>query len=189
MWKNLIDGLTGMVSSLYAYLIVFIASLALGGFLGYDFTSKHYQNKIAQSSLAAEREKNAIQQKGDQLVAQYVSQLNVLSDNLASIQKQVPKAVQIIRTVQVPMDPTKPLSPSNVESVAVDDNRGCVVSNGFVRLFNASASGETSSPSGDDGTPSEVDIATLLSTIAENNIKYNKVAQQLRDLQAFEAAK
>jgi hypothetical protein len=189
MWQSLINGVIGLVSGFYAYIITFVAALAIGGYFGYDFTADHFKAKIAQSSLAAEREKDAIQQKGDQLVAQYVSQLNVLSDNLASIQKQVPKAVQIIRTVQVPIDPTKPLSPSNAESVVVDDDRGCVVSNGFVRLFNASASGETSSPSSDDGTPSEVDTATLLSTIAENNIKYNKVAQQLRDLQAFEAAK
>ena len=189
MWQNLISGLSSLVSGIYVYIVVFVVALLLGGYFGYDFTSSHYEDKIAASSLAAEKEKNVIQQKGDQLVAEYVRKNNELSDNLAQIQQQVPKAVRIIRTVQVPVDPTKPLSPSNVESVAVDDNSTCLISNGFVRLFNASASGETTSPSDSDGTPSTVDVATLLSTIAENNTKYNKVAQQLRDLQEFEKAK
>ena len=109
------------------------------------------------------KEKDEIQQKGDQLVAQYVKQLDQLGRVNANLQKQISQAVQ----------PTVP-------------NGTCTITNGFVRLYNASANGSATSPSSVDGTASGVDAATLLDVLIANNIKYNEVADQLIKLQQFE---
>ena len=165
MWKNWITSLTGLAGGIYIYLIVAATSAAVTGYAAYSWTSDYYDAKIAHASLIAEKEKNDIQAKGDQLVADYIKQIDQLANHNASLQRQIALA-----------------------TVHSDGSR-CVVSNGFVRLFNASTAGETSSPSSTDGASSTVDEATLLAVSIENNNKYLKVAQQLEDLQAFVNAK
>ena len=152
-----------LLSSIYIYLIVATLSAVLSGYLAYSWTSSYYVAKIEHANSQALKEKDEIQQKGDQLVANYVKQLEKLGSTNTVLQKQIYGAVRS------------------------DSNVTCTISSGFVRLYNASALGEASSPSGSDGTASEVDVATLLSTAIENNTKYNKVAQQLMDLQEFNA--
>lgn len=152
-----------LLSSIYIYLIIAATSALLSGYLVFKWTSDYYSNKIEHANVQALKEKDEIQQKGDQLVADYIQQIEKLGSANNVLQKQVYAAVRS------------------------DNNPSCTITGGFVRLFNASALGEASSPSGSDGTPSEVDVATLLSTIIENNTKYNKVAQQLMDLQEFNA--
>jgi hypothetical protein len=152
-----------LLSSIYIYLIVATLSAVLSGYLAYSWTSDYYVAKIEHANSQAIKEKDEIQQKGNQLVANYIQQIEKLNASSNSLQKQVPTAV------------------------LTNDSIACTISSGFVRLYNASALGEASSPSGADGAPSEVDVATLLSTAIENNTKYNKVAQQLMDLQEFNA--
>lgn len=161
MWKNLLSSVTGIAGGVYLYIIVGACSALLSGYAAYSWTSDYYQVKIEHASVRALKEKDDIQRKGDQLVADYIKQIEQLANNNTSLQRQV--------------------------SVAVIHSNGssCVVSNGFVRLYNASTTGETSSPSSTDGATSSVDEATLLSVAIENNEKYNKLAQQLLDLQAF----
>jgi len=152
-----------LLSSICNYLIVAAAATLLSGYLVFNWTSEYYSNKIEQANVQALKEKDEIQQKGDQLVAKYIRQIEKLNTTSNTLQGQVPVAVR------------------------PNDDASCTITSGFVRLYNASALGETSSPSGSDGTPSEVDIVTLLNTIIENNTKYNKVAQQLIELQEFNA--
>ena len=152
-----------LLSSIYIYIIVATISALLSGYLVFDWTSGYYSNKIEHANVQALKEKNEIQQKGDQLVANYIQQIEKLNTSSNALQRQVPAVV------------------------LPNYNNSCTISSGFVRLFNASALGEASSPSGADGATSEVDVATLLSTVIENNTKYNKVAQQLMDLQEFNA--
>jgi hypothetical protein len=154
-----------LLNSIYVYLIVAAISSIFSGYLVFNLTSDYYSAKIEHANNQAIKEKDEIQQKGDRLVADYVKQINRLGSVNTSIQKQIPAAVR------------------------VNNDPICTVSSGFVRLYNASATGETSTPDSTDGTPSEVDIATLLNTIVENNTKYNKVAQQLIELQTFENSK
>ena len=165
MWARILSSVASVGSGIYLYLIVAGASGILVGYGAYSWTSDYYEAKIAHASLQAEKEKDAIQRKGDQLVADYIKQIEQLADNNANLQRQV--------------------------SVAVVHSNGssCVVSDGFVRLYNASTTGQTSSPSRTDGASSSVDEATLLSVAIENNTRYLKIAQQLKDLQAFENAK
>jgi len=152
-----------LLSSIYVYLTIAVISALLSGYLVFNWTSSYYSSKIEHANVQALKEKDEIQQKGDQLVANYIQQLEKLGSTNAVLQKQIYGAVRS------------------------DSNATCTITSGFVRLYNASALGEASSPSGTDGTPSEVDVATLLSTAIENNTKYNKVAQQLMDLQEFNA--
>jgi hypothetical protein len=60
----------------------------------------------------------------------------------------------------------------------------CRVTFGFIRLFNASASGEASIPDSSDGISSTVDLATVLATSIENHRKYREVASQIESIKA-----
>jgi hypothetical protein len=149
-----------MFDSIKNYIIVACGAFFLGGWLIFGFTSHYYQGIISQANQKALEQKDAIQRNGDRLVAQYIDQITKVSDHNAALQKQV--------------------------TLAVGPGR-CAISNGFVRVFNASASGEATAPSGLDGTPSAIDTATLLSVAIENNEKYRRLADQLTQLQAFES--
>lgn len=150
--------LKSLLSNLYIYLIVAGISSVFTGYAAYSLTSDHYIAKIELANTLAEKEKNEIQEKGDKLVKDYIDQIDKLSANNSSLQRQV--------------------------SMAVGDNQ-CVISAGFVRLFNASTTGESSAPSSTDGTSSTIDEATLLSVSIENNEKYLRLVDQLTKLQEF----
>jgi hypothetical protein len=154
-----------LLSSIYIYLVVAVISSVFSGYVVFNLTSEHYTAKIEHANNQAIKEKDEIERKGDQLVADYIKKIDRLGSTNTVLQKQVYSAVR----------------PNN--------NNTCTVTSGFVRLYNASATGETSSPDSTDGAASEVDVATLLDTLIENNTKYNKVAQQLIELQAFENSK
>jgi hypothetical protein len=165
MWKNLISGAVNLGSAIYLYIIVAAASGAIFGYSAYSWTSDYYVAKIEKSNIDAEKKVNDIQRKGDLLVANYIKQIDKLGSVNTSLQKQISSAVR----------------PNN--------DAPCTIDGGFVRLYNASATGQTSSPSRSDGASTSLDLATILSTAAENNAKYLKIAQQLKDLQAYENAK
>ena len=152
--------LIGGLSGIYVYMIVGSLSITAGGYLGYTLTSQYYQAIIMVANKKSIEEKDAIQKEGDKLVQKYIEQVDKLAAHNASLQKQV--------------------------TLAVGPNQ-CTVSNGFVRLYNASATGESTSPSGSDGTSSSVDLTTVLSVALENNEKYRKLADQLIKLQEFQS--
>jgi len=165
MWKTLLTNITSLAGGIYIYLIVAGLSGVIAGYGAYSWTSDYYVAKIEKSNIEAEQKVNDIQQKGDQIVANYIQQIDKLNTTNTSLQRQISKAVH------------------------PDDNSSCAITNGYVRLYNASATGQTSSPSGSDGATTSLDLATVLSVAAENNAKYLKVAKQLTDLQAYENAK
>jgi hypothetical protein len=165
MWKTLLTNLTSLAGGIYIYLIVAGLSGVVAGYGAYSWTSDYYIAKIEKSNLEAEQKVNDIQQQGDRLVANYVKQIEQLGSINASLQQQISGAVR------------------------TNNNSTCTIPNGYVRLYNASAIGKTSSPSSLDGTATSLDLATVLSVAAENNAKYLKVAAQLKDLQAYENAK
>jgi len=165
MWKTLLTNITSLAGGIYIYLIVAGLSGVIAGYGAYSWTSDYYIAKIEKSNLEAEQKVNDIQQQGDRLVADYVKQVEQLGYVNASLQQQISGAVH------------------------TNNNSSCTIPNGFIRLYNASATGQASSPSSLDGTPTSLDLATILSVSAENNSKYLKVAEQLRELQAYENAK
>jgi hypothetical protein len=165
MWKNLISSAASLGSAIYIYVIVAATSGALFGYSAYSWTSDFYIAKIEKANIDAENKVNDIQRKGDLLVANYIKQIDKLGSVNASLQKQISSAVR----------------PNN--------DAPCTIDGGFVRLYNASATGQTSSPHRSDGAATSLDLATVLSVAAENNAKYLKVSQQLRELQDFEREK
>ena len=165
MWKNLLSSVAGIGSAIYIYLIVAAVSGVVVGYSAYSWTSDYYEAKIEKSNIEAEQKVNDEQRKGDQIVAQYIKQIEALNGVNTSLQRQISAAVR------------------------PDNGASCTITNGFVRLHGASAIGSESAPSSTDGTPSPIDLATLLAVDAENHAKYLKVAKQLEDLQAFEKAK
>ena len=162
MWKSLLTSITSVASGIYIYLIVGACSAVVAGYGAYSWTSDYYEVKIEHANIQALKDKDDIQRKGDQLVADYVKQIEQLTNNNADLQRQISLAVKH------------------------SDGSVCMVSDGFVRLYNASTTGEGSTPSRTDGASSGVDEATLLAVITENNAKYNKVKDQLTKLQEFE---
>jgi hypothetical protein len=162
MWKNLISSITSLAGGVYVYLIVAGVSAVLAGYGAYSWTSDYYEVKIEHANIQALKDKDDIQRKGDQLVAQYIDQITALSTNNATLQRQISLAVKH------------------------SDGSSCVVSDGFVRLYNASTAGESSTSSSTDGASSRVDEATLLEVITENNDKYNLLKAKLTKLQEFE---
>ena len=140
MWKNLLTSLTGFASGIYIYLIVAGLSAVVTGYAAYSWTSDYYEVKIEHANIQALKEKNDIQAKGDQLVADYIQQINQLTDNNANLQRQV--------------------------SMAVISNTGtsCMVTSGFVRLYNASTTGEATSPSSTDGMACRSGLAPVSSS-------------------------
>lgn len=146
------------LTNIQTYATVFAAALLIGLYSGYSVTSDIFEGRIAKATLQAEKEKDAIERKGDQLVADHIKQIEKLSDNAAALQRQSNLA-------------------NSVSCTAVDY--------GFVRVFNASTTAQTTTPNSLDGTTSTVDPATLLGVLIENNEKYLKLADQLTKLQQF----
>ena len=165
MWKTLLTNLTSLAGGIYIYLIVAGASSIIAGYGAYSWTSDYYIAKIEKSNLEAEQKVNDIQQQGDRLVADYVKQVEQLGYVNASLQQQISSTVRF------------------------NNNGTCAIPNAYVRLYNASATGQASSPSSADGTPTSLDLAAVLSVAADNNAKYLKIAEQLKELQAYENAK
>ena len=152
------DLLNSVTRTVTIYAVIAAAGIGSGAYLGYHLTSEHYEAIIATSKTKVLEEKNAMLADGDKRVSEYVIQLKQLEDQNKDYKKQIAKAV----------------GPNQ-----------CAVSDGFVRLYNASESSVPSAPSSTDAAASTVDSATLLSILIDNNEKYNQVAKQLTDLQAY----
>jgi len=157
--------LLDLLNNFKIYIIVALVSILAGAFGAYRLTSNYYSLEIQSASLKAQKEKDVIQQQGDRMVATYVQQIEEISTKRNELQKQV--------------------------SAAVGANN-CRVSNGFVRLYNASASDVPFTPSSADVATSATDTVTsevaetdVLSIAIENNLKYEQISKQLIDLQNF----
>lgn len=148
-----------LIENVKNYLVIAaIASLVSGG-VTYRFTADHYEAKIESANAKARDDVLSIQKQGDEIVALYVKQIKDLNTKVMSYEKQKQSAI---------------------------GSSKCDLSNGFVRLYNASAGGTTTSPSSADGASAGVDAATLFDVLIANNIKYNQVVEQLTKLQEFE---
>lgn len=148
-----------MLDSLKNYLIAAGIAALVSGYFAYHFTSGYYQAKIEAANSKAREDVISVQKQGDELSAMYVKQIKDLNEKVISYGRQRDLAIV---------------------------GSSCNLSTGFVRLYNASASGSTTSPSSTDGVPSGVDASTLLDVLISNNVKYNEVADQLIKLQQFE---
>jgi hypothetical protein len=155
---------TGGMSTIYKWLA--IGGVILGMCVGAFFYGKHLGDQAsaaAISAYAAKRDQQDIDLLGtsttigNKIVLQTKTITKVIHDNNNQIQSEIPTLADT-----------------------------AVLSSGWLRLYNASASGTVPGPtSGTDATPSGVKATDALSTIADNNAICNLNAKELSGLQGF----
>lgn len=156
------------MNSLMSYLLTFAISISGGLYLGHNYTKNYYEAQIA-SDKASRQEAitQAViteQAKTQKATAGFINSLRIEQGKSAIYQGQA-----------------KTLYPS----VAFGINpSNCAITYGFIRLFNASATGEAALPVSTDALCSPVDIAAVLSTSIENHRKYREIAAQIEALKA-----
>ena len=150
--------LTSGANCLIAILIASLISLTGGTYLGYEYQKNYYEAKISRDNL---KQKEAYEK------------------DLAKKQAEKDLAItQLFKVIQ-----SEQAKSSSYQAQARDlfaqSNGACNVSFGFIRLFNASATGEPTEPTTTDSATSTVDLATVLQTVIENNGKYRDAANQI----------
>jgi len=153
---------------LMSYLLTFAISISGGLYLGHNYTKNHYEAQIsAEKATRQEAISKAIveeQAKNQKATAGFIVTIRKEHAKSAAYQEQ---ASALYANQPISGNPTN-----------------CAITFGFIRLFNASASLETSEPVGTDPLCSPVDITTLLSTSIENHRKYLEVAGQIEAIKA-----
>lgn len=156
------------MNSLASYLLTFVLSISGGLYFGHSYTKNHYEAKIsAEKAGRQEAVTKAVieeQAKNQQATATFISTIRKEQAKSAAYQEQA-RALYANR-------------PSD------NSSGNCAITFGFIRLFNASASAETSEPVGTDTLCSPVDIAAVLSTSIENHRKYLELAGQIEAIKA-----
>ena len=148
---------------LVAILVSSVFSLLGGAYLGYNYQTNYYEAKINKDSL---KQKEAF----EKALAEYQAKYSLAIGQLfTALQEEQAKSSGY-------QAQAKSLYMANANS---NPSANCRVSYGFIRLFNASATGETTSPASSDSTTSTVDLDTVLSTIIENHGKYREAARQI----------
>ena len=164
--------LLGFLATGFNGLIVILVSSGLsllgGVYLGHNYEKNYYEAKISKDALEKSREyEKALEQdraKKDFAINQLFEALQDQQAKSSNYQAQA-KALRIAN--------------ANNGSASV-----CCVSYGFIRLFNASATGQNTEPASSDQATSTVDLDTVLSTIIENHGKYRSAAEQIEAIRA-----
>jgi len=173
---NFLGAIGGISSTLGSYLIVGAIGAIGGAYFTKGYEVNRYEAKIERMKADQVKEVAAQEKAYAEAYRKKEIEYNQTTSNLyKELQNEQSKTINYEKQVVYVTRPAT-LSPNNV----------CVISNGFVRLFNASASGVSTEAELSDATPSEVDFATLLSTIIENNGKYRQLADQVNALNALE---
>ena len=148
---------------LIAILVSSVFSLLGGAYLGYNYQTNYYEAKINKDNL---KQKEAY----EKALAEYQAKYSLAIGQLfTALQEEQAKSSGY-------QAQAKSLYMANANS---NPGANCRVSYGFIRLFNASATGETTSPASSDSATSPVDLATVLSTIIENHGKYREASRQI----------
>ena len=156
------------MNSLMSYLLTFALSISGGLYLGHNYTKNHYEAQIAaEKSSRQEAITQAFlidQAKTQKATATFISTIRSEQEKSAIYQGQA-KALYANSTFGI--------NPGN-----------CAITFGFIRLFNASASGETSFPVSTDALCSPIDLTAVLNTSIENHRKYREIAGQIEAIKA-----
>ena len=156
------------MNSIMSYLLTFALSISGGLYLGHSYTKNHYEAQIATEK--SNRQEAIVQA--------------VLSEQ-AKNQKATAAFISTIRSEQAKSSIYQGQAKALYANSAFGINPGnCAITFGFIRLFNASASGETSIPVGTDTLCAPIDVATVLTTSIENHRKYREVAGQIEAIKA-----
>jgi len=160
--------LSNGLNTLYATLIAAAISFLGGIYLGHNYEKNYYEAQIG-------REKTSRQEAINKAIL----------DEQAKNAKATESFISTIRREQAKsstyQEQARSLYAANSFGLRSDN---CRVTFGFIRLFNASASGEASIPDSTDNISSPVDLASVLATSIENHRKYREVAAQIESIKA-----
>lgn len=158
--------LLGGFNSLIALAVAAALSFGGGAYVGSKYRTNQYEAQIAKDKAAYQEALAQDKAKYDLAATEYFQQVKKEQVKNASYQKQVRGASY-----------TKDID-------AWNEKFGSPVSYGFIRLYNASATGEATNPTNTDNLSSPVDLATVLTTTIENHGKYREVAAQIEALKS-----
>ena len=163
---NPLTFLASGMNCLIAILISSVLSLLGGIYLGYSYQTNYYEAKISKDSLEQEKAISKDRAKKDLAIAQLFKNLQAEQAKNAGYQAQ---AKSLYRTNGI-----------------ANHGNNCFVDYGFIRLFNASATGETTIPASSDSITSTIDLDTVLSATIDNHGKYREAARQIEAIRAAE---
>lgn len=137
-----------------------VAALSFGGgaYVGSNYKTNYYEALIANEKLAYQNALAESKMRFDNATADYFQQIRQEQAKNAQYARQIKNL-----TLGTP---------------------NCTVSYGFIRLYNASATGSDTGPADTDNLSSSIDLATVLSTDIENHGKYREIAAQIEALKA-----
>ena len=146
-------------------LALLLTAALIGGIgIGYKATENYYYTgKIAKEKLIAEKAISEEKTRGEKATAAFIEKLRAEAERTNYYRSQAERLGKLG-------------TPSSVYP------NTCFVSYGFIRLFNASATGTSSTPTEFDNTASTVELTTVLTTIITNHGKYRDAAEQINAL-------
>lgn len=153
-----------MPRNLIAAILAAVVSFTGGVYLAYNYQKNYYEAKISRAELASQRAIAEEKARGETEAATFFNNSRSERTRTGSYQEQKNKL-------------------SNVQPMAVSS--ACVVPFGFIRLFNASATGNDTTPADTDSTPSSVELTEVLTAIIENHGKYREASAQIDSIRAL----
>lgn len=151
----LLSGFNGIIALIAALAIAFGG----GAYVGSKYRTNYYEAKIAKDKAAYEQALAENKAKFDAATDEYFQKLRQEQSKNAYYERQV----------------------KNLYSAG---SPNCNVTFGFIRLYNDSATGNTSDPQESDNIIAPVDLATVLSTDIENHRKYREAAAQIEAIKS-----
>lgn len=145
------------LNGIYATIASVVIFTTGGAYVTYKYQKNYYEAKI--SKIEADNAKAIAKQReaDDSTISRLVETIKAERARTSSFERQI-KQIGI-------------LGSGNANT--------CRVSFGFIRLFNASATGEISAPQDSDTTTSTIELDTVLSTILDNHGKYREAIRQV----------
>ncbi len=131
-------------------------SLLGGIYLGHNYTKNAYEAQISKQEASSKQEIINEQAKAQKAAASFIAKIR--AEQLKSSDYQ---------------------SDARMALDGGDHSGKCMLPYGFIRLFNASATGDQTAKSSSDSFASSIDLAALLSAIIENHGKYREAARQI----------
>ena len=157
-------------NGLIVILVSSVLSLLGGVYFGHNYEKNYYEAKISKDALEKSREyEKALAEdraKKDFAIGQLFKALQDEQAKSSSYQSQA-KAIRMANT-------------------ANGGSSVCCVNYGFIRLFNASATGQNTEPVSSDAITSTIDLDTVLAAIIDNHGKYRQAAGQIDAIRASE---
>jgi hypothetical protein len=151
----LLSGFNGLIALFAAVAIAFGG----GAYMGSKYRTNYYEAKIAKDKEIYQQALAENKAKFDLATAEYFQQ----------IRQEQAKNIHYER---------------QVKNLYTSGSPNCNVTFGFIRLYNDSATGNTSNPQSTDHLIAPVDLATVLTTDIENHGKYREAAAQIEALKS-----